>query len=373
MKKNGLWYFIFYITAFFIFSCGGPVNNTPPASISVNIEDVKEENAIYYDLYPGNIIAINEVELRSEVNGFITNIFFKEGQTVYKGQKLYEIEQNKFTSDYNQAQANLQIAKVNYEKTKNDAERYNQLGDKGLVTKQKVEYTQTDLETAKFQVSSAEAQVAKASNDLSHSIIIAPFEGTIGISMAKKGTYISSGQTLLNTISSDNPIAVDFFIGEKEIGRFMNFKNSGIKDSVFTLILPDKSIYPQPGTIELFDRGVDPQTGTLKVRLTFKNNRGFLKTGMSCNVSVQNKTSKSLPLIPFKAVVEQMGEYFVYVVEKDTARQHKVKIGSPVKDKIIILEGLNPGEKIVTEGIQKLKDGVAVQTGPVKSEKPAVK
>jgi len=83
MKNNGLWYFLFFNTSIFLFSCGGPVNNTPPTSISVNIEDVKEENATYYDLYPVNIIAINEVKLRSEVNGFITGIFFKEGQTVY--------------------------------------------------------------------------------------------------------------------------------------------------------------------------------------------------------------------------------------------------------------------------------------------------
>jgi len=334
--------------------------------IPVNLYEVKQEQAVYDDLYPGNIVALNEVELRSEVNGFITGIFFQEGQPVRKGQKLYEIEHSKFNAAYTQAEANLQIAKANYEKAKSDADRYNKLGEQGMATKQRVEYSETDLQNAKNQVASAEAEVVRASTDLRHAIIIAPFDGTIGISMVKMGAFITAGQTQLNTISSDDPIAVDFVINEKEISRFMALKQqkSNTTDSLFTITLPDKSIYPFPGSIELFDRAVDPQTGTLKIRLKFPNTKRSIRAGMSCNVRVLNRNPDKLTLIPYKSVTEQMGEFFVYVVEKDTAKQHKVLLGAPVNDKIIILNGLNPGEQIVVDGVQKLKNGSAVQLAP---------
>lgn len=349
----------------FLSSCQGPTPPPQGGPVPVTIDTVQLSTSNYFDLYPGTLVALNEVQLRSETSGFITSIQFKEGQTVRQGQKLYEIEQSKYQAAYAQADANLQIAKVNLEKAQNDANRYIRLGDQGMATKQKVEYAQTDLENAKMQVASAKANVQRAATDLNHATIVAPFTGTIGISQVKKGAYVTAGQTLLNTLSSDDPIAVDFVISEKEIARFMDYQEQKQKstDSLFTLILPDKSTYPHPGTIELFDRAVDPQTGTLKVRLRFPNPKHHLRAGMSCNVRVFNTNPQKLPLIPYKAVTEQMGEFFVYVVENDTARQHKVTLGAVSKTNITILSGLNKGERFVVDGIQKLREGTPVQEG----------
>jgi membrane fusion protein (multidrug efflux system) len=357
---------IVVLSAVCIMSCSGPATNQQGGPVPVNIQEVKQEEAVYFDFYPGNIIAMNEVQLRSEVNGFISGIYFQEGQTVYKGQKLYEIEQGKFTAAYAQADANLQIAKANFDKAKNDADRYNKLGEQGMATKQRVEYSETDLQNAKSQVAAAEAQLQRASADLQHATITAPFDGTIGISQVKLGAYITSGQSHLNTISSDDPIAVDFVISEREIGRFNRLKQErpGKGDSLFTIVLADKTIYPYPGTIEFLDRAVDPQTGTLKIRLRFPNPKHQIRAGMSCNVRVQNRNPDKMVIIPYKAVTEQMGEFFVYVVENDTAKQHKVTLGAPVSDRIIVLGGLKPGEKIVIDGVQKLKNATAVQSAP---------
>jgi len=208
--------------------------------------------------------------------------------------------------------------------------------------------------------------VLRAGTDLRHATIIAPFDGTIGISLVKRGTFVTAGQTQLNTISSNDPMAVDFVISEKEISRFLSFQEEKLSktDSLFTIQLPDKSIYKYPGHISFLDRGVDPQTGTLKVRLLFPNPKKELRDGMSCNIRVLNRNTSKVPMVPFKAVVEQMGEYFVYVVDKDTARQHKVTIGPEVGSNVIVFKGLNPGEQVVIEGVQKLKDGAAVQTAP---------
>jgi membrane fusion protein (multidrug efflux system) len=350
-------------------ACGGPAQPPIPAAATVVIDTAELKNPTYHDIYPGNVVALNNVDLNCEVSGFITGIFFQEGQQVRKGQKLYEIEQSKYLASYSSAEASLKIAQANYEKTRKDAERYKQLGDKGMTTQQRLEYSEADLSTAESQVAVAKANVQRAQIDLNHATIIAPFDGTIGISLVKRGAFVTAGQTKLNTISSNDPIAIDFVVNEKEITRFVSLENKKLskKDSLFTLALPDKSIYPYPGKILFLDRAVDMQTGTLKIRLEFPNPNRALKDGMSCNIRVENKYSDKVIVIPNKAVTEQMGEFFVYVVEQDTARQHKVKAGKVVGKNIIILEGLTAGEKIVVEGIQKLRDGVAVQSGALQA------
>ena len=256
-------------------------------------------------------------------------------------------------------------AQSNLEKAQNDAGRYSRLGDQGMATKQRVEYAETDVQNAKMQVEAAQAALQRTSIDLKHATITAPFDGTIGISLVKKGAYITAGQTLLNTVSSDNPMAVDFVISEKEITRFFQMKQQkqSAKDSLFTLVLADKSVYASPGQIEFLDRAVDPQTATLKVRLRFPNPKQFLKAGMSGSVRVKSQSVQEQALIPFKAVTEQMGEFFVYVVERDTAFQHKVIVGAPIKDKVIIKEGLQVGDRIVVDGVQKLRNATPVQIG----------
>lgn len=356
----------------FAAACSGPAQNAMPPSATVVIDTAELKDPTYYDIYPGNVVALNNVDLNCEVSGFITGIFFQEGQQVRKGQKLYEIEQSKYLASYSSAQAALKMAQSNYEKTRKDAERYKQLGDKGMTTQQKLEYSEADLITAESQVSVAKSNLLRAQIDLQHATITAPFDGTIGISLVKRGAFVTAGQTKLNTISSNDPVAIDFVVNEKEITRFVGLENKkpSKSDSLFTLALPDKSIYPYSGKILFLDRAVDMQTGTLKIRLEFPNPKRALKDGMSCNIRVHNKYSDKVIVIPNKAVTEQMGEFFVYVVEQDTARQHKVKAGKVVGKNIIILEGLTAGDQFVVEGIQKLRDGAAVQTGIPQTEAP---
>ncbi len=373
MNKNiSYWFFAIIGLSYWTVSCSGPAMPPPPSAVPVNLDTVELQTSVYFDQYPGNVIALNEVELRSEVNGFITDIAFEEGKYVQKGQKLYVIEQSKYQAAYAQAEANVKIAKANLEKAKNDAGRYTRLGEQGMASKQRMEYAETDVDNATSQVAAAEASLLRASIDLNHATIKAPFEGTIGISLVKKGAYVTAGQTLLNTLSSDNPIAVDFVISEKEISRFLQLKDlkSAKTDSVFTIQLADKSTYAIPGQIAFLDRAVDPRTATLKVRLMFSNPKHALRAGMSCNVRVRNKTPQAQAVIPYKAVTEQMGEFFVYVVDRDSAWQHKVVLGAPLKDKVIVKEGLSAGERIVVDGLQKLRNATPVQVGPPAAQAP---
>jgi len=195
-------------------------------------------------------------------------------------------------------------------------------------------------------------------------LINAPFDGTIGLSQVKLGALVSPGQTLLNTISSDDPVAVDFVVNEKEIGRFIRYEKGGANqiDSLFTITLPDGSPYGQVGKIYVIDRAVDKQTGTIKVRLVFPNHDGMLKAGMSCVVRVHSEEGAEQLLAPYKAVTEQMGEYFIFIVNGKKVTEQKVSLGTTIGDKVIVKTGLKAGNVIVVDGVQKLHDGSEVNT-----------
>jgi membrane fusion protein (multidrug efflux system) len=345
--------------------------NTKEPPVPVNVYEVSQEKAVYYITYPANAVALKEVEIRGEVSGYITGIFFSDGSAVHKGQNLYEIDRRKYAATYEQAKNNVSIAEVTLQKVQRDADRYTELNKQDAIAQQILDNSLTDLQNAKLQASSAKSELEKAKTDLDYSMITAPFDGTIGISQVKLGTLVNPGQTLLNTISSDDPVGVDFVIDEKELGRFVELENKIMPadDSTFRITLPDKSLYRFSGKISFIDRAVDPQTGTIKVRLIFPNSERLLRPGMSCNVKVLTQDAGLQVIIPYKAVVEQMGEFFVYRVDTSKAKQVKISLGTRLGDKVIVRDGLKTGEHIVVDGIQKLHDGAPLMM--TTQQKPA--
>lgn len=357
----------FIIAALLILqSCGGGEKAAPPAPPPAVVETqaVAEGAASYYEEYPATITALNEVELRPQVSGYITGIHFKDGQYVNKGQLLYSIDQQAYQANVNQAQASLEVAKANMNKAQKDADRYIDLDKKDAIAKQVLDHSLADLESAKMQVKAAQANVSSVKTNLNYSNIYAPFSGTIGISLVKLGASVSPGTTLLNTLSNNDPMAVDFFLDQKDLNKFLALekKTTAASDSTFTLELADKSTYSIPGKIASIDRAVDANTGTIRIRLSFKNAENALRPGMSATLRVFHDGSERAILIPFKAVTEQMGEYFVYkVTDSSTVTQTKVKLGTQVDGNVIVKEGLNAGEQIVTEGLQRVREGAKIQ------------
>lgn len=344
-------------------SCHQPAKQNmvlPPTP--VNITEAKVADAIYYDKFQGTVTALNTVELRSEVTGFITGIFFKEGEIVPKGKPLYEIDRRKYQAAYSQAIANLQSANANLVKAQKDVDRYNMLLKNDAVARQTVDQAVAAYETSKSQVAVAKAGVLSAKTDLSYSIITAPFTGRIGISQVKLGAQVTPGSTLLNTISSEHPIGVDVVINESDIDRFYKLQKSST-DSTFKLQVSDGSEYHKPGRVLAIDRGVANQTGTVKVRIQFPNDNDMLKDGMSCVLNVLNNDSGNRIQIPFKAITEQMGEFFVFTAQDTIAKQRKVTLGPRVGANIVIMTGLQAGDKVITDGFQRLRDGGKITLG----------
>jgi len=361
MKKFILIIAITGTGSFLWVSCGTSAAPTKQQSIAipVTVVQAKLEQTNYYDEYPGTITALNQVDITPQVSGYITGIYFKDGQHITKGQLLYTMDQQQYEANVLQADANYKAAEANLQMAQQDADRYLYLQKNDAIAKQLVDHSLAGLQTAKMQLAAAKAAIQNVRTGLKYSTIYAPFSGTIGISMVKPGTSVSPGVTLLNTISSDDPVAIDFNVDEKQITRFEKLQQQPIikSDSTFMIVLPSGELYPFSGHVSLLDRAVNPQTGTIKTRLVFKNESNALKTGMSCVVRVQRSSTQPQLLIPYKAVTEQLGEYFAFVINTDTVRQQKITTGRVVGDNIIVNTGLHAGDVVVAEGTGNLKSG----------------
>ncbi len=360
----------FVTTATIAVSCGNKpdasTQQAAPPPVAVNIHEVKAEAVRGLDTYPGTIVPLVEVELRAEVNGYITNIFVKDGQPVKKGQPLYEVDRSRYQATYRQLEAQVQIAKANLARVSKDVERYTRLSEQDAIARQRVDYAIADQQTAASQVAAAEANLANAATDLARSVIKAPMNGTIGISPVRLGSLVTAGNTLINTISAPDPIAVDIAAGEQEIARFIRYQQQppAKSDSTFTLVLPDGTRYDASGSIAAIDRAVDPRTGTLKVRLSFPNPGNRLRAGMNCTVNVLNQDAGNMLTIPAKALTDQLGEFYVYLLgDSNKVSQRRVEVGSRFHEKVVIREGLQEGDKIVSEGVQNLRQGAVVNPG----------
>jgi len=352
------------IAAVILFSACSSKQTAPPAPPppKVTVQEVAVSNAVYYDEYPATVNALNQVELRPQVSGFITGVHFADGSRVRKGQLLYSIDQQLYAANYEQAVANLNVQEANLNKAQKDANRYHELDKNDAIAKQLVDNADAVVEVSKKQADAARANIQAVQTSVRYTKVYAPFDGLIGISSVKVGSAVTAGQTILNTVSTDGDLAVDINIEQKDIFRFSTLltEKPKVTDSTFSLAF-GADIYPYPGKIILLDRAVNPQTGTLKARLSFPNKNGLLKAGMNGTIRIKNGASAQTVVIPNKAVVEQLGEFFVYIPgDSNKVTQRKVVLGEALGKDIIVKQGLQQGDKIVTEGVQNLREGVKV-------------
>ena len=343
-------------------TAGGGYN--PNAPVSVVTQEVVVTPVSYTDVYPGTVVALNQIELRAQVSGYVTAIYFKDGDHVRKGQNLYSIDPQLYAANYDQAEANLSVQQTSLVKAQKDADRYHELAKNDAIAQQQVDYAEAALDAAKKQVSAAKAAVQGVQTNVKYATITAPFDGTIGISQVKVGTAVIQGQTLLSTVSTDDPMAVDFGIDQKEIYHFNKLQQSAkAGDSTFTIAFSKTDVYPHPGKLSFLDRAVDAQTGTLKVRVEFPNQDKLLRAGMSCEMHVGNSSPTPVVLIPYKAVTEQLGEFFAYVVKGDKVTQNKIHIGTHIGSDVIVKDGLNEHDVVVIDGVQKIHEGSSIVVG----------
>lgn len=333
----------------------------PNAPVFVTDTVVGTSAATFGEQYPGSVTAFQQVNLTPQVTGYITGIHFKDGQRVTKGQLLYSIDQEVYNANLSNAQANIAVQEAAVVKAQQDYNRYHELEKNDAIAKQQVDYADAALVSAQKQLAAAKANARSLNSNVRFTKIYAPFSGTVGISQVRMGMAVFAGQTVLNTISTNNPIAVDFNVDQTLLNRFTDLQKSQAK--VFKISLGADSVYSQLGSVALIDRAADMQTGTVKVRLTFQNDKDLLKPGMNATVLVGD--NKQSILIPSKAIFEQLGEFSVYVIgDSDKVAPRALKLGANTGSFTSVISGLNPGDKIVVDGTQKLHAGSKITTTP---------
>jgi membrane fusion protein (multidrug efflux system) len=346
----------------------------PPPPPEVQVAAVVQKDMPVYIELVGATSGSEDVEIRARVEGYLVSVNFTEGSFVKKGQLLYKIDPQPLQAALAQAQANLETARAGLDKTNNDVNRYKPLAEQKAVSQQELDNALSAQQAAQFQVTAYGAQVDKAKLDLAYTTINSPVDGLIGTTQKKVGALVGRGEnTLLNTISQVNPILFRCAIAEAEYLRLARLgavkDRSSEKNFGVELILADGTIFNHKGRLDAIERAVDASTGTLTGQFSFPNPERILRPGQYGKARFVTDFKQDALLVPQLAVQEIQGLYSVMVVKPDaTVEQRMVKAGERVCNLWIIDSGLKPGEKVIVEGLQKVKPGVQVVAKTVKPE-----
>ncbi len=401
-----------------ISSCGGKKEAVHSAAAAtaqpptVVVIQITQKTVPIYSEFVGQTAASHTVEVRARAQGMLEKVLFTEGTPVRKGQLLFQIQKNEYEArvlaaraalskaqadlaqakertDVIQAEELLARAKTSLSLANSNLARYEPLAKENAVTQIDLDSARAAQESAKSEVAAAQATlknridavkynidkasgaVAAANADLilaqinlTYCKIYSPISGIIGLQEVNVGNLVGKNDaTLLATISSSSSLDVDFSISEAYLLQLQKTGQPGSRTSVgFQLLLSDNSVYDQEGRFSVVDRTVDPRTGTLKVRASFPNAANQLRPGQFARVRVAADERSDAILVPQVAVQELQSSKYVMVVGPDNkVSQRTIKVGDRYEDSFIVLEGLKAGERVVTEGVQKVRPDMLVK------------
>lgn len=338
----------------------------PPPPPIVQVMDVTATNVPLAAEFIGQLDSPQNVEVRARVEAFVDKVLFTEGAEVKEGDPLFALDKKPFEEKLAAANGVLAESRAALNKYQKDVDRLTPLAAKRAIPQQDLDNAVASVDVGKANVLSAEARVVSAQIDLGYCDVKAPLTGMIGAKQVSVGSLVGKGEpTLLATISQLDPIWFYCNISEVQYLRAQTeSRRTGrnMEDLPITLILAAGSEHPAKGKIVFLDRAVDVKTGTLRVRAAFPNTEKLLRPGMFGRIKVDAGLRPDSILVPERAVTELQGKNFVWVIGTDNkATQRAVKVGETLGENLLILEGLKAGERIVTEGLQKVRDGVPVQ------------
>lgn len=307
------------------------------------------------------------VEIRSQVEGFLEKVFFKEGSKVQAGQLIFLIDQRPYKAALLDAKGQLAQAKAAYGKANKDIERLKPLVAANAAPRQDLDKAESEAEFSRAAIERGKAAVARAELDLKFTEIRAPLTGVIGKEEVAVGNLVMRNQTLLTTISSWDPMRVGFSLSEKDYlllaERLPHLRAQSERDrgTPFELLLADGSLYPHRGRLSFVDRALDLTTGTLRIYVTFPNPDNVLKPGLFGRVRLTVEERPHTLLVPQKAVQRMQGVEAVLVVDQENrVSLRAVTLGERYQDSFIVTDGLKPGERIIVEGLQNVVPGQKV-------------
>ena len=343
--------------------------------IEVKAAPVLQKDVPIYVEAVGQTRGNTETEIRARVEGFIEKVEFKEGTMVKKGQVLYTLDPRPFQESVAKAKADLAEAQAQLARTHQDVARFEPLVADKAVSRQEYETSVALEKAAAASVEAGKAALRASEVELGYTKVLAPEAGLIGKSEVEEGTLVGRGMaTLLTRISQVDPIHVRFTLAEAEYLHYARLRaakgEEERKETVpFQMILADNSVHPYEGKFEFVDRAVDAETGTILVEASFPNPQGIVLPGQFAKVRATVETQKGAILVPQRAVQEMQGIYSVMVVKPDdTVESRAVKPGQRVGALWVIDSGLQAGDKIIVEGLQKVRPGAKVSAKMVTIE-----
>lgn len=349
-------------------ACHEQPKAAPPPPPDVKVAEVLQRDVPTYVEVIGETRGNTEIEIRARVEGFIETVDYKEGTPVKKGQLLYTIDARPFESRLATAKASQAEAEAQLARARQDVVRYEPLVAKNAISRQEYETAVSLEKAAAAVVEAAKSMVVQAEIDLSYTRVVAPDDGLAGRTEVYAGTLVGRGQsTLLTRISRTDPIHVRFSFPEKDYLAMARKRGTGLtpeeasRTTTFELITADGKLHPAPGTLVFVDRNVDPKTGTIMVEASFPNPDQIVRPGQYGRIRATVEQKKGAILVPQRSVIEQQGVFSVMVVaEGDKVEQRLVTPAERKESLWVIASGLKAGDRVIVEGLQKVRPGMQV-------------
>jgi multidrug efflux system membrane fusion protein len=344
---------------------------TPPPP-GVTVAKPVQKTVTDYDEYVGRFVAVNTVEVRARVSGYLEGVHFRDGQLVHQGDLLFSIDKRPFQNTLDQARANLVQARSNLTFTKADLERGQELVKEKTITEQLFQQRAQAYRNAQAAVSAMEAAVRQAELDLEFTELRAPIDGRIGDRKVSPGNLVTGGSggntTLLATIVSTNPIYFEFTFDEASFLRYQRMGNNGHdvasrRGGVAVMLkLIDEKSFDHRGRMDFVNNVIDSSTGTIRARALFANPDGMFTPGMFGRVRVAGSAPYTALLVPDTAIgSEQARKYVLTIDAQDVARQKYVTLGQLVGNLRVIKSGLKADDEVIVEGIARVRAGQKVK------------
>ncbi|REA61358.1 efflux transporter periplasmic adaptor subunit [Dyadobacter luteus] len=354
---------VFVLASAFVTGCATQSKDTSESSDSIRtipVTELKTQSTKLHREYVGDIHAVKNVEIYARVKGYLEEVYVDEGKEVRKGQVLFRINNEEYEANLAKAKATLQSAVAEAKGAELELKRVKLLVEKNVISKTEVEVAEAKLAAVNAKIEEARSEKANAALQLAQTQIRAPFDGIIDRIPSKTGSLINEG-TLLTTLSDTKHVFAYFNVSENEYLEYVKARGkSESQQSLVELELADGSYFKHKGTIETMEGAFDEGTGSIAFRARFSNPDKLLKHGSTGTVRLTNAVDNAI-LIPQKAAFEIQDKNFVYVVQQDN--KIKTRVFTPqsrLGDYYVVKSGLEPGEKIVYEGLQGLKDGATI-------------
>lgn len=366
MKHRRITETLVFVAALGCASCDSRSSKTEPAQVvPVNAVRVSGKSIPESLEEIGAVRAYEQVDLQSRVTGLVTARLFKGGQTVKKQQLLYTIDPTTYRNDVADAKANLAQAKAALAQAQGDVKRYEALVHANAIARQAYDQAVSTSKQDAATVAARQTALDSSNLNLIYTRITAPVNGQVDDPQVDVGSMVTAGQTALGTVSTLDPIYVDFNVPEALFVTY-TLQNSG-KDAsarpplLIRLLLPNGTPYSLAGQMETGARTI-ATNGTYAIHAVFPNPSGVLRPGMNVRVKLTNGQTNGVLLIPQRAMGDILGRKYVFVIgTKNRVEQRMIDIGAPVGDLQVVEKGLKDGETVVADGIQFVKPGTQVK------------